>query len=317
MIVLLLYTMNNLIIIGSGPAGYTASIYANRYGISNILIGDKPGGMIADAHKVCNFPGEREITGQKLAQKIREHALKEGCREILEKVVSVKKENNFFEVEDKSGEKRKAQTVLIATGSKRRRLGLDQEKKFLGKGVSYCATCDGPLFKDEEVAVIGGGNAAHTASLLLSEIAERVYEIYRGDKLKGTKAWIEKIKKDPKIEIIYNTNVVGLVGEKMLEEIELDSFYREKKSLKVKGLFIEIGSVPQNKLAQKAGVEINKKGYIKVKEDQSTNVPGLYAAGDVTNGSDGFRQVITACSESAVAVRSIFSYLKNDHEGFF
>ncbi len=313
---LLLYTMKNLIIIGSGPAGYTASIYANRYGISNVLIGDKPGGMIADAHKVCNFPGEKEITGQKLAQKIREHTLAEGCREIFEKVVSVEKKNNLFEVETGDGEKRKAQAVLIATGSKRRRLGLDQEKKFLGKGVSYCATCDGPLFKDEVVAVIGGGNAAHTASLLLSEIAERVYEIYRGDKLKGTKAWAEKIKKDPKIEIIYNTNVIGLAGEKMLEEIELDSSYQGKDNLKVKGLFIEIGSVPQSKLAKKAGVKTNKKGYIKVKEDQSTNVSGIYAAGDVTNGSAGFRQVVTACSESAVAVRSIFSYLKNDYEEF-
>ncbi len=300
----------DLIIVGAGPAGYTAGIYAARYRIKNLVIGKSLGGLITDAHKICNFPTKREIKGRELAAQMKEHLEEEGGTIVQDTVNKIEKANKNFVVKTDKGTSYKTETVLIATGSKRRKLGLPQEKEFLGKGVSYCATCDAMFFRDKKVAVVGGSDAAHTASLVLAETAKKVFQIYRRDKLRGTTAWIEQVENDPKIEVIYNTNVTGLDGEKRLENIELDKPYQNKNILEVSGLFIEIGSEPETKLGKNLNLARDKSGYIKVRSDQSTNVAGIYAAGDITTGSNKFRQAITACGEGAVAANSIYTYLK-------
>ncbi len=298
------------LIIGAGPAGYTAGIYACRYRLNTLLVGEETGGTIAIAHKVCNFPVFPEISGFELVEKMRGVAQKAGLKEKMGRIVKIEKAEEGFKVSTKGGEEFLTKTLILAIGTKRRRLGLPEEERFLGKGVSYCATCDGPLFSEERVAVVGGSNAATTASLFLSEVAEKVYLIYRGEKLKGEKPWIESIKKRENIEVIYETNVVALQGEKELEGLELDKPFQGGKELKVKGLFVEIGSVPDKTLAQKLGLKLTKKGFIKVGEDQRTSRDGVWAAGDVTDGSNGFRQVITASSEGAIAAQSVYNFLK-------
>ncbi len=300
----------DLIIIGAGPAGYTASIYASRYKLSNLIIGQAPGGLAMEAHKICNFPTEKEISGVELMQKMQTVATSLGAEVLIDLVSEIEKKERAFIVKTENGQVFEAKTLLAAIGTKRRRLNLEGENKLVGKGVSYCATCDGMFYRDRVVAVIGGSDSATTSSLYLAEIAKKVYQIYRRDQLRGDPTWIEQATKHPKIEIIYNTNVVSLKGEEKLEKIVLDKPYQGKTELAVDGVFIEIGSDPNTKLLEPLGIALDKKGYIKVEADQSTNIKGLWAAGDITTGSNYFRQIITACAEGAVAAESIFKYLQ-------
>ncbi|MEA2020784.1 MAG: FAD-dependent oxidoreductase [Patescibacteria group bacterium] len=304
----------DLIIIGAGPAGYTAGIYATRYRIKNLVIGKSLGGLITDAHKICNFPTRREIGGSELAKQMKEHLEEEGGTVIQDRVEKIEKNNSFFKIKTSQGTDYQTKTVLIATGTKRRKLGLPREEDFLGKGVSYCATCDAMFFRNKRVAVVGGSDAAHTASLVLADVAKKVFQIYRRDQLRGTTAWVEQVKNNPKIEVIYNTNVTGLQGKNRLEKINLDKPYQEKNNLEVAGLFIEIGSEPETTLDQSLNLAKDSSDYIKINSNQSTNINGIYAAGDITTGSNKFRQAITACGEGAVAANSIYKYLKTSKD---
>lgn len=300
----------DLVIIGGGPAGYTAGIYASRYRLKNLVIAENPGGLITEAHKVCNYPTEPQISGQELAKKLQNHLEEEGGRIIQDKVTSIKKEKDHYKIKTAGEKEYQTKTVLLAVGTKRRRLELPQEDKFLGRGVSYCATCDAMFFQGKDVAVVGGSDAANTAALLLAETASRVYQIYRGDKLRGTAVWIEKIKENPKIDVIHKTTVVGLEGKERLQAVNLDNPYNGKKELEVAGLFIEIGSEPEGRLTKELELKTDKSGYIKVNADQSTSKEGIYAAGDITNASNKFRQVVTACAEGAIAANNIYKFLK-------
>lgn len=300
----------HLIIVGSGPAGLTAGIYAARYRLKTLIIGRKQGGTVSYAHKVCNFPGEPEISGEKLAQKIQNHAHSFGAQIKLEEVVEIQKKEDNFQLITNLENSYQSKTVLLASGTKRRRLGLEDEDKLLGKGVSYCATCDGRFFKDKKVAVIGGSDAACTAALYLSDIASRVYLIYRRNELRCMPSWQKEIKKKDNITVIYKTNITALIGEESLQAVKLDNPYQESGELEVDGLFIEIGSVPNNSIAKKVGVKTAKDGYIKVNQAQKTNIKGTWAAGDITTASDNFKQVVTACAEGAIAARNVYSYLQ-------
>ncbi len=305
-------TQYDLIIVGAGPAGYTAGIYATRYHIKNIIIGKSPGGLITDAHKICNFPTKRTIKGIELAQQMREHLEEEGGQIIQKTVQEIKRKDGLFQIITADQKTYKTKAVLLATGTKRRKLNLPREEALLGKGVSYCATCDALFFKNKRVAVVGGSDAAHTASLLLAETSKKVFQIYRKGSLRGTPAWIEQVKNNRKIEIIYETNITELIGENRLKSIKIDNSYKGKKTLDVSGLFIEIGSEPEKKLAQALNLKTDSKNYVKVNTDQSTNIKGVYAAGDLTTGSNKFRQALTACSEGAIAANSIYKYLKTN-----
>jgi thioredoxin reductase (NADPH) len=318
----------DLIIIGSGPAGLTASIYASRYKIPHLIIGRMPGGLAGTAHKIYNFPSYQEISGMKLMAKMQEQAEALGGKILLDEVVRIQKDN-YFTVFTKANKKFKSKTILLAIGTRRRKLGLENEDKFLGKGISYCATCDGFFYKDKIVAVIGGGDAASTASLILTDIAKKVYQIFLEDEMHGETAWIEQVIKNPKIEIISNNSVIGLEGaDKLntshsvssaapaegpakLKKILLDKPFQGNKELAIDGIFVEIGSIPETTLSEQLKLKTKKPGYIITNHDQSTNIKGVWAAGDITTGSNEFRQITTACSEAAVAAENIFKFLKN------
>lgn len=301
----------DLAIIGTGPAGYAAAIYATRYKLSNIIFGQMPGGLITEAHKVCNYPGFADITGIELGLKFQQHAQSLGVQEQFKLVDKIKKiDQHKFEISTNDGQIYFAKTIILATGTKRRKLGLENEQQFIGHGVSYCATCDANFFKDKTIAVVGGGDAANTASLLLAKHAAKVYQIYRQDKLRGQPAWADLVTKEANIKVIFNTNVIELIGDKCLEAVKLDKPYDNSDVLKLDGLFVEIGSDPDNSLDKELGVITNEKGYIVIDNTQLTNIEGVWAAGDITTGSNEFRQVVTACSEGSIAADSVYSYLK-------
>jgi len=296
----------DLIIIGSGPAGLTASIYASRYKMSNMVIGSLPGGTITEAWVVENFPAFNKIPGMELGQKMYEHAKELGAETILNDAKDISSEKGVFKIKVSQDKEYLAKNILIATGSQARRLNLPNEDKYIGKGVVYCATCDAYFFKGKTVAVIGAANSAITAALLLSTLADKVYMIYRSENLKGDPVWIDKVKENPKITLIPNTNITGLSGENNLEKVTLDNPYNNSTELAVDGLFIEIGVVPNTVLTNKIGVSTDEKGYIVVDNAQATNISGIWAAGDITNNSNNLHQVITACAEGAVAANAIF-----------
>ncbi len=301
----------DLIIIGAGPAGISASIYASRYKINHLVIGEIPGGLITEAHNVCNFPGEESISGFELMEKMKKHAQNLGAEIIsMEKIVSIKKQESFFELSTESKKEFQAKTILLATGTKHRKLGLAEESKYLGKGLAYCATCDAMFFKDKKVAVVGAGNSAMTASLYLSEVAKEVYLLARGEELKGETIWIDQVKNNKKINVFYKTQVEKIEGESKVEAIIINK-ENKKEKLDLDGVFIEIGTDPDNFLSDQLNIK-NDRGFITVDEKQATNIEGVWAAGDITTSSSFFRQVITACSEGAIAAYAIFSFLQKN-----
>jgi len=301
--------IHDLIIIGAGPAGLAASIYASRYKISHLVVGKEPGGQAVEAHKIENWPGTLSISGFDLGRKMREHAEKLGAEIFMDSVSGIKKIDDVFEITTHTNQYQ-AKNIILASGMEYRKLQIPGEAEFKGKGVSYCPTCDAAFFKDKIVAVVGGANSAASAALLLSEHASRVYLVYRGEKLKVDPAYQEKISKNEKIEVIYSTNIREIKGEKSVEKIILDNKYNENDELEVQGVFIEIGSEPGVELAKQVGVNVDEQGFIIVNPDQSTNVLGIWAAGDATNGSNKLRQIVTAAAEGAVAAGSVYKKLQ-------
>ncbi len=299
----------DLCIIGNGPAGLTAAIYAARYGINQVLVGDLPGGLMTSSHKICNFPSEKEISGMELTQKMVNHVNFLSVPQTMAQVRSISKIDNSYQLDLSNEETVIAKTILLATGTKHRHLNLPREKELTGKGISYCATCDGMFYKNKVVAVVGGSDSANTSSLYLSQIADMVYQIYRKGALRGETAWINQIKNNKKIKVIYNNEVVGLIGEEKLSAIELKNEFEGKTKIEVDGLFIEIGSEPDLDLPKQLNLEIDKSGYIVTNPDQTTSQKGVWAAGDITTGSNSFRQIITACAEGAIAAENIFKFL--------
>jgi len=299
----------DLAIIGTGPAGYTASIYASRYTLSHILVGAISGGQTSESHLIQNFPSYIEIPGPELVKKFREHALSYSPDVLTDTITSISGSSGAFTLKTISRKEIHAKSLLFATGMKRRKLGIEKEDEYLGKGLTYCATCDGFFFKDKTVAVVGGSDSANTASLYLADIASHVYQIYRKDKLRGEPAWANKVAQHPNITVIYNTSVIDLKGEGTLESVILDTEYNNSKKLETDGLFVEIGAIPDTTLSSPLGVRTTDTGYIMVNNTQATNVPGVWAAGDITTGSNNFHQILTASAEGAVAIENIYTTL--------
>ncbi|MCF7907084.1 FAD-dependent oxidoreductase [Patescibacteria group bacterium] len=300
-----------LIIVGAGPAGLTSSIYASRFRVNNLVIGQLWGGLVSESHQVCNFPTEKKIKGLELAQKIKDHAQSLDASFLSDEVIAIEKNSlQGFRITTKSKKVFQAETVLLAQGTKRRKLNVRDEDKFLGKGVSYCATCDAMFYQDRIVAVVGGSDSAQTSSLYLAQVAKKVYQIYRRDKLRGEAIWIEQVEKNSKIEIIFNSQIKELKGKGNLEAVVIENNQQEERRLAVDGLFIEIGTIPHQHLTKCLGLAVNSEGYIKVSADQKTSQEGIWAAGDITDGSNNFRQIITACAEGAIAAENIFKFLQ-------
>lgn len=300
----------DLVIIGAGPAGLAASIYASRYGIKHLIIGRTLGGQISETHEIDNYPGMENMKGLEFSQKWGEHVRKYGAEINSSLVEDIKKIDAGFGIVLDNKEKIISKTVLLATGTKRRKLNIEGEKDFNGKGVSYCATCDGFFYKDKIVAVVGGNDSAACAALHLAGICQKVYVVYRKNPLRAEAYWVNLLTKDPKVEIIYDTNVLKIIGKNKAESLELDNPHLGNKILQADGVFIEIGSDPDISYASSLGIETDEGGYVKIDKSGATSIAGTWAAGDITDGSDKFRQVITAASEGAIAVRSIFNWLK-------
>jgi len=292
----------DVIILGAGPAGLTAAIYATRYKLNIVVIGKEIGGTASYAHKVCNYPSYNEISGTELMMKIMEQVKVLGVEILNEEVVKITGKDGKFAVKTKKKDYL-GKKIIYAGGTVRSKLNVGEDK-YIGKGVSYCATCDAPLFNGKEVVVVGGSNAALTSSLLLSEYASKVYSIYRGEKFNGEPSWIELVNKNKKIKSMFNEEIAEFIGENFVEGVKLKS----GKELKVEGVFIEIGGIPESYVLSTLNVKKDKKGYIITDKSGKTSVKGFYAAGDITDGI--LKQIITACGEGAVAGFGVYGELK-------
>lgn len=302
--------IHDLIIIGAGAAGLTASVYASRYKLDHLIFGAEPGGQMNEIHSLENWPGIISISGKELTDRIVEQVNNFGVQVKNDSISSVQKNSaGFFEVET-SREKYLAKTIILAMGTSYKKMNIPGEKEFTGKGVSYCATCDAMFFRNKIISVIGGGNSAAVSAINLSDYAEKVYLIYRGEKLSAEPIWMEKIAKNSKIEIITQTNVLEIKGEMKVEKIILDKPYEDKTFLTVDGVFIEIGSEPGIEIIKELEIEVDAQKFINVSADQSTSIDGIFAAGDITTGSNKFRQLITAAAEGALAANSAYKKLK-------
>lgn len=299
-----------LAIIGAGPAGLSASVYASRYGIDNVVIGGISGGLTTQTHEIGNWLGTEKIAGWEFAQKASAHAKNYGAKNINAIVDTIEQLGESFHLSLSTGERIEAKAVLLAMGTKHRHLAVPGEKELAGKGVSYCATCDGFFYKGKTVAVVGGNDSAAGAATYLGDIAEKVYVIYRGEKLRCESFWGDAIEKNSKIKVLYVTNVKEIKGDGKVEELVLDSLYEGSDVLKVDGLFVEIGSEPNGEVIANLGLETDEDGFVKIQPDGRTNIKGIWAAGDITTGSDKFKQIVTAASEGAIAAHSIQKFLK-------
>ncbi|RLF50079.1 MAG: thioredoxin-disulfide reductase [Thermoplasmata archaeon] len=296
---------HDVVIIGGGAAGLTAGIYAVRAGLDAIVIEKGvAGGLMAEAPSVENYPGFRSIGGMELAQKIAEHS--RDYVNILEgvEVISARRDDDMFIINTSNGMIR-SRAVIIATGTKHRTLGIDGEERLRGRGVSYCATCDGFFFRGKKVLVIGGGDSAIKEALYLMNIGCDVTVVHRRDKLRAEHAVQEQFFNSGG-EVIWNATVSRIVGESFVEGAVINKEGKEE-IIKADGIFIAIGEVPQTDIALGLGVHLDDNGYILVDKTQRTNIGYVYAAGDVTGG---VRQIVVACAEGAVAALSAYEDLK-------
>jgi len=297
----------DVIIIGGGPAGLTAGLYAARAGLKSLLVEQGVfGGQIVNARLVENYPGFSEgISGAELGEFMRRHATKYGL-ETLNTGVSGVRTGNVYEVSTSEGNIQ-AKSIIIAAGAEYRKLDVAGEERLSGRGVSYCATCDGFFFRDREVAVVGGGDTAITDALELTQYCRKVYIIHRRDQLRATKALQEKAFSQPKIEMVWNTVVQEIMGDKILSSLHLKNVKTGQSSdLEVDGIFVAVGLEPNSQVFSQL-VTLDEAGFIVTDELMRTSAPGIFAAGDIRH--DSFRQVITAAGDGAAASSSAFKYL--------
>jgi len=297
----------DLIIIGAGPAGLTASIYAKR-AMLDFLFLEKwlPGGEIANTYEVENYPGINYVSGAELADKMIDHTQQLGIKILLESVEKV----DFSKDTKKIVTDRKtyfAKTVLIATGASSKKLGLPNEENLAGRGISYCAICDGALFKNKVVAVVGGGDVAVENVIYLSRVVKKVYLIHRRDNLRAVKRYQEKMYNLDNVEIIWDSVVTEFNGEEYLESIDiLNVMNKEKRNIEVSGVFVAIGMRPNVDYLGDS-VELTEANWIKTDDFLETSVKGVFAAGDIRDKS--LRQIVTSVSDGAMAVSVLQKYL--------
>jgi len=306
----------DVVVVGGGPAGLTAALYAARYMLSVVVITERIGGQMAEAGWIENYPGIPRIVGPELAKRFEEHVKRYNVPIILDTVVDVLRDGELFVVKLASGVELKGRTIILAMGVRKRRLGVPGELEFLGRGVSYCAPCDAPLFRGKRVAVVGGGDSAASAALLLAEYADKVYIVHRRDQLRVQPLYRKLLDENPRIEVLYNRVVKRICGDKVVRKLVLENTVNGQiEELNVDGVFIEIGAEPPTDFAKKLGLEVDDKGYIKVRDDMSTNIPGVFAAGDCTNAFGGVKQIIVAAAMGAIAATSAYKYLLGKKEG--
>lgn len=302
--------MYDSIIIGTGPGGYSAALYAARYKMNVLVIGAQEGGMAATAHSIENYLGIDSISGPQFMQNCKKQVEDLGVEVINQNVKIINKNQEGFDVTLEDGSSYNGKTLILGLGTEKRKLNIKGEKELLGKGVSYCATCDAFFFKGKDVAVIGGSDSAVTAALHLADIANNVYLIYRGTQLRSEPIWQDELDRRENIFQILERNILEIKGEQKVEKVILDNEYKGSKEIKLDGIFIEIGSVPMVSLLSNIGLELDKTNHIIVTDDMRTNVPGVYGVGDVTTASHKFKQIITAASEGSIASTTAYRFIK-------
>ncbi len=297
--------MYDTIVIGAGPAGLTAAIYLKRASKKVLVLEAlNYGGQIINTLDIENYPVEEHISGFDFATKIYNQAKNLGAEIKFEKAVEiidgdtkkVKTTKDTYE----------AKTIIIATGSENRKLGLDKEEDLVGAGISYCATCDGAFYKDKTVAVVGGGNTALEDALYLTDIAKKVYLIHRRDSFRAENATVDVLKERKNIEFVYNSNVTKLNGEDHLESIIVTDNDGNKKDIEIDGLFVAVGRIPETENFAKI-IDVDKSGFIIASEDCHTNIDGIYVAGDTR--VKNVRQLVTATSDGAVSATEAIKYI--------
>ena len=299
------------IIIGGGVTGWGTAMYAGRLSMKTLIMYEQNGGLITWTDIVENYPGFKTLTGMELAKKLEEHA-KEYDIEILEERADkvVRNKDNTFTVTSQTGKKIKTKTLIIATGTKVRKLGVPGEEEYTNKGVHYCALCDGAFYKDKEVAMIGGADSAVKEALTLSNIAKKVYIIARGPKLRAEHVNMERLKNKKNIEVITNTNVKEIHGDKFVKKITLDRAHKGKKEINLNAVFIAIGHIPLNELGKQLALKLDSHGHIMVDKYSRTSMDRVFAAGDICDTE--FKQAITGVAEGVHAAYQA-SKIVDDH----
>jgi thioredoxin reductase (NADPH) len=301
------------IIIGAGAAGLSAGIYAARSGLTVAIIEEKlSGGTTADAPNVENYPGFSQITGAELAEKMTNHCRKTGVIfHELETVTALNLQGEKKTITT-SRTTYEANAVIIATGSYYREIGAKGEKEFRGKGVSYCGVCDGPLFKGKNVMVVGGGNSAAITTLYLSGLAANVALVHRREAFRCEEAYLKDIQTKPNVQILWNSEIVEIKGTKVVEFVQIrDVKTNETKELPENAVFVQVGEAPNSQLAQQSGIEVDEHGFIKTNVRQHTNIPGVYAAGDVTD--QPVKQVGTAVGQGITAALEAYGHIRRPY----
>ena len=299
--------MHDIVIVGAGPAGMTAAIYARRAARTVLVLEALSyGGQIINTPDIENYPVEAHISGFDFSTRVYEQARGLGAEFRFEKVLEVRREGGAFAVVTAKGEY-PARAVILATGSQNRRLGLPDEQRLIGRGVSYCATCDGNFYRNKVVAVVGGGNTALEDALYLSDLAHKVYLIHRRDSFRGAQASAARLMEKENVELVYNANVTRLLSDKRLTGIEVtDKLDGSVRALEVDGLFIAVGRVPENQIFESL-IRLDEAGYVAAGEDCHTSCEGVFVAGD--NRAKALRQLVTATADGAMAATEAVKYI--------
>jgi thioredoxin reductase (NADPH) len=295
--------IKQVVIVGSGPAGLTSAIYLSRSGLKPyIATGDNPGGQLINIDTIENFPGFQSISGADLTSNMMKQVESSASEIIFESVQSINKiDQEIFQILLSNESKILTKAVLIATGAKHKHLCVQGENEFINKGVSWCATCDGPMYKGKKVAVIGGGNSALTEALFLSNFSEKVYLIHRKDSFRADKVIQSRVFSNSKINIIWNSVVTEIIGKESVSGVVVNGI----DTLNVEGVFIAIGTHPVSDFVKDI-VDLDEEGYIKV-EDAMTSCSGIFAAGDVVSGS--LKQAVYAAGQGALVAHMVEKYL--------
>ena len=302
-------TMYDVIIVGSGPAGLAAAIYAARAKLKMLVLEKAPmsGGQIINTYEVDNYPGIPQINGFDLAVKFREHCEKLGAEFLEGEAVSFELEGEIKKVILDDNRQFQTKTIILAMGTIWRKLGVPGEDTFAGKGISYCATCDGAFFKNNTVAVVGGGDVAAEDAIFLARLCKKVYLIHRRGELRAAKVLVEALKTFPNVELLFHKTVEEIIGEEIVTQVKLKNLLEDKtEELAVDGIFIAVGSLPDTKAFQGV-LSMDDNGYLEAEEDCKTNVAGVFAAGDVRTKI--LRQVVTAAADGATAITGVEHYL--------
>ena len=294
--------MYDLIIIGAGSAWYPAWMYASRYKLKNLIIGGQPGGALATSHKVENYPGTISAPGKEIMDNFKKHAEISGSKIINEMVKEVIKYKDYFHIISENWNEYKTKKVLIATWNNHRHLWVPWEKEFLGKWVSYCATCDWMFFKERDIIIVWGWNTAVTEALYLADIANKVYLVHRRDSFRAENSWVEKAKDKENIEIVLNEEIAEIVWDMFgMTWVKLKSW----KEIKSNWIFVAVWTIPNTWVVDHLNPEKDKEWCLVVDKRQETSIPWLYAAWDVTTNSNKFKQTIMSAAEWCLAADSV------------